>query len=81
VEPPGGESGNIKHTCGMYNKPTGCSIPAYGAPHKQTNKQHIAHTEDAINELNVLFVSLGRGKANLKTWTSEKCVLKYVLMD
>jgi hypothetical protein len=39
VEPPGGESGNIEHTWGMYNKPTGCSTPAYGAPHKQTNKQ------------------------------------------
>jgi hypothetical protein len=23
----------------MYNKPTGCSTPAYGAPHKQTNKK------------------------------------------
>jgi hypothetical protein len=39
VEPPGGESGNIEHNRGMYNKPTGCSTPAYGAPHKQTNKQ------------------------------------------
>jgi hypothetical protein len=39
VEPPGGESGNIEHTWGMYNKPAGCSTPAYGAPHKQTNKQ------------------------------------------
>jgi hypothetical protein len=38
VELPGGESGNIEHTWGMYNKPTGCSTPAYGAPHKQTNK-------------------------------------------
>jgi uncharacterized membrane protein len=24
-------------TWGMYNKPAGCSTPAYGAPHKQTN--------------------------------------------
>jgi hypothetical protein len=39
VEPPGGESGNIEHTRVMYNKPAGCSTPAYGAPHKQTNKQ------------------------------------------
>jgi hypothetical protein len=28
----------MEHTWGMYNKPTGCSTPAYGAPHKQTNK-------------------------------------------
>jgi hypothetical protein len=40
VEHPGGESGKIEHTWGMYNKPTGCSTPAYGAPHKQTNKQN-----------------------------------------
>jgi hypothetical protein len=25
----------------MYNKPAGCSTTAYGAPHKQTNKQII----------------------------------------
>jgi hypothetical protein len=36
VEPPGCESGNTEHTWGMYNKPTGCSTPVYGAPHKQT---------------------------------------------
>jgi hypothetical protein len=42
VEPPGGESGNIVRTWGMYNKPTGCSTPAYGAPHKQTNKPAIS---------------------------------------
>jgi hypothetical protein len=39
VEPPGGESGNIEHTWGLYNKPTGCNTHAYRAPHKQTNKQ------------------------------------------
>jgi hypothetical protein len=39
VEHSGGESGNIEHIRGMYNKPTGCSTPVYGAPHKQTNKQ------------------------------------------
>jgi hypothetical protein len=39
MEPPGGEIGNNEHTWGMYNKPTGCSTPAYGAPHRQTNKQ------------------------------------------
>jgi hypothetical protein len=38
VEPPGGESGNTENTWGTYNKPAGCSTPAYGAPHKQTNK-------------------------------------------
>jgi hypothetical protein len=41
VEPPGGEGGNIEHTWGMYNKPTGCSTPAYGAPHKQTKQTYI----------------------------------------
>jgi hypothetical protein len=41
MEPPGGESGNSEHTWGMYNKPTGCSTPAYGAPRKQTtDKQY-----------------------------------------
>jgi hypothetical protein len=43
VELPGGESGNTEHTWGMYNKPTGCSTPAYGAPHKQANKQKIVN--------------------------------------
>jgi hypothetical protein len=38
MEPSGGESGNIEHAWGMYNKPAGCSTPAYGASHKQTNK-------------------------------------------
>jgi hypothetical protein len=35
----GGESGNIEHTWGMYNKPAGCSThtPAYGAPHNKNN--------------------------------------------
>jgi hypothetical protein len=47
VEPPGDESGNIEHTWGMYNKPTGCSTPAYGAPHKQTNKQYVLRLKTA----------------------------------
>jgi hypothetical protein len=41
VEPPGSESGDIEHTWGMYNKPIGCSTPAYGAPHKQTKPSEI----------------------------------------
>ena len=42
--------------------------------------QHITYAEDVINELKLLVVSLGRGKANLKTSTSEKYVLKWVSM-
>jgi hypothetical protein len=38
VEPPGGESGNIEHTWGMYNKPAGCSTPVTGP---NTNKQAV----------------------------------------
>jgi hypothetical protein len=62
VEPPGGESGNIEHTWGMYNKPTGCSTPAYRAPHKQTNKQNsILTTCEWLNvySLTILCVPTG----------------------
>jgi hypothetical protein len=40
VEPPGGESGNIEHTWGMFNKPAGCSAPAFGAPHNNNNNNN-----------------------------------------
>jgi hypothetical protein len=46
VDPLGGESGNIEHTWGMYNKPTGCSTPAYRPSHKQTNKTWILTKRD-----------------------------------
>jgi hypothetical protein len=56
VETPGGESGNIEHTWGMYNKPAGCSTPAYRAPHKQTNnlaENPSGHVESTSIELHL----------------------------
>jgi hypothetical protein len=40
VEPPGGESGNIEHAWGMYNKHAGCSTHAYEAPHNNNNNNN-----------------------------------------
>jgi hypothetical protein len=40
MDPHGGESGNIEHTWGMYNKPAGCSTPAFGAPHNNNNSNN-----------------------------------------
>jgi hypothetical protein len=41
MEPPGGESGNTEHAWGMYNKPAGCSTPAFGAPHNNNNNNNM----------------------------------------
>jgi hypothetical protein len=40
VEPPGGESGNIERSWGMYNNPAGYSTPAFGAPHNNNNNNN-----------------------------------------
>jgi hypothetical protein len=45
VEPPGGG-----HTWGTYNKPAGCSTPAFGAPHNNNNNNNKDSVSPFINQ-------------------------------
>jgi hypothetical protein len=55
MEPPGGESGKTERTCGMYNKPVGCSTPAFGAPHNKQQKQNFMKIPPVKDELSQVY--------------------------
>jgi hypothetical protein len=78
VEPPGGESGNIEHTWGMYNKPTGCSTPAYGALHKQTSKKRRNCVYMHTNITTILFLLYYRAFLLSIHKMTNKCIQFFI---
>jgi hypothetical protein len=54
MEPPGGDSGNIECTWGMYNNPTDCSTPTFRAPHNNNNNNNNIYAEPFQYSVNLM---------------------------